>query len=77
MCSCCCAGDSRADENIALTALHVLALREHNRLARSLAQMNPEWSSETLYQEARKIMGAISQVTLPGGHKSTLFVEIT
>ncbi|KAJ0067759.1 hypothetical protein NL108_010049, partial [Boleophthalmus pectinirostris] len=56
------AGDGRVDENIALTALHTLFLREHNRLARRLALLNPHWGGERLYQEARKIQGAVSQV---------------
>lgn len=56
------AGDVRVDENIALTSLHTLFMREHNRLARELKRLNPQWDSETLYQEARKIMGAYTQV---------------
>ncbi|XP_045922770.1 eosinophil peroxidase-like isoform X1 [Micropterus dolomieu] len=59
---CFIAGDSRADENIALTSIHTLFLREHNRLARQLKKLNPQWDGETLYQEARKIMGAYTQV---------------
>ncbi len=55
-------GDVRVGENIALTSLHTLFLREHNRLARALRVLNPTWSSETLYQEARKIVGAYNQV---------------
>lgn len=50
------------DENVALTTLHTLFLREHNRLARELKRLNPQWDSETLYQETRKIMGAYTQV---------------
>ncbi|KAG5834782.1 hypothetical protein ANANG_G00265220 [Anguilla anguilla] len=57
-------GDVRVDENIGLTSLHTLFLREHNRLARALRQLNPHWSSETLYQEARKIMGGYHQVII-------------
>lgn len=57
-----CVGDVRVVENIALTSLHALFLREHNRLARALHVLNPTWSSETLYQEARKIVGAYNQV---------------
>ncbi|XP_041828509.1 eosinophil peroxidase-like [Melanotaenia boesemani] len=59
---CFIAGDIRADENIALTSIQTLFMREHNRLARQLKQLNPHWGSETLYQEARKIMGAYSQL---------------
>uniref|UniRef100_A0A669FAT1 Myeloid-specific peroxidase n=1 Tax=Oreochromis niloticus TaxID=8128 RepID=A0A669FAT1_ORENI len=54
--------DPRVDENIGLTSLHTLFLREHNRLARALKRINPHWDSETLYQEARKIMGAYTQL---------------
>ncbi|KAJ8347032.1 hypothetical protein SKAU_G00284330 [Synaphobranchus kaupii] len=59
---CFIAGDGRVDENIGLTSLHTLFLREHNRLARELRELNPHWSSETLYQETRKIMGGNHQV---------------
>ncbi|KAJ8286119.1 hypothetical protein GJAV_G00034760, partial [Gymnothorax javanicus] len=59
---CTLSGDARVDENIFLTSIHVLTLREHNRLARALYKLNPHWSSETLYQEARKIAGAHNQV---------------
>ncbi|XP_056323022.1 eosinophil peroxidase isoform X2 [Danio aesculapii] len=56
------AGDFRVDENSALNSLHTLFVREHNRLARALHVLNPTWSSETLYQEARKIVGAYNQI---------------
>ncbi|XP_077442382.1 eosinophil peroxidase [Vanacampus margaritifer] len=59
---CFIAGDVRVDENIALTSIHTMFLREHNRLARALKRLNPQWDSETIYQEARKIMGAYTQV---------------
>ncbi|KAM8866067.1 eosinophil peroxidase-like [Synchiropus picturatus] len=59
---CFLAGDERSNENIALTSLHTLMLREHNRLAGALAELNPHWRGERLYQEARKIMGAYFQV---------------
>ncbi|XP_041966392.1 eosinophil peroxidase [Alosa sapidissima] len=62
MTSCFQAGDSRANEHLGMIALHTLFLREHNRLARELKQLNPHWSPDTLYQEARKIMGAIHQI---------------
>uniref|UniRef100_A0AAV2IW86 Uncharacterized protein n=1 Tax=Knipowitschia caucasica TaxID=637954 RepID=A0AAV2IW86_KNICA len=58
---CFIAGDVRVDENIALTPLHTLFLREHNRVARALKRINPQWDNETLYQESRKILGAYTQ----------------
>ncbi|XP_061782628.1 eosinophil peroxidase [Nerophis lumbriciformis] len=59
---CFIAGDVRVDENVALTTIHTLFLREHNRLARQLKRLNPQYDSETIYEEARKIMGAYTQV---------------
>uniref|UniRef100_A0A8D2IIV4 Thyroid peroxidase n=1 Tax=Varanus komodoensis TaxID=61221 RepID=A0A8D2IIV4_VARKO len=59
---CFTAGDTRSSEVISLAALHTLWLREHNRLARALKRLNPHWSSESVYQEARKIVGALHQI---------------
>ncbi|KAF7247613.1 Thyroid peroxidase [Varanus komodoensis] len=59
---CFTAGDTRSSEVISLAALHTLWLREHNRLARALKRLNPHWSSESVYQEARKIVGALHQM---------------
>uniref|UniRef100_A0A672KEK5 Eosinophil peroxidase-like n=1 Tax=Sinocyclocheilus grahami TaxID=75366 RepID=A0A672KEK5_SINGR len=55
-------GDSRANEHLGMIALHTLFLREHNRLAEELHKLNPHWSPDTLYQEARKILGAVHQI---------------
>lgn len=60
----CFTGDSRANEHLGMIALHTLFLREHNRLVKELHLLNPRWSPDTLYQEARKIMGAVHQVSL-------------
>ncbi|XP_058858477.1 eosinophil peroxidase [Acipenser ruthenus] len=60
--SCFKAGDSRANEHLGMQALHTLFLREHNRLALELGKLNPHWSGETIYQETRKLLGAVHQV---------------
>ncbi|XP_067863990.1 myeloperoxidase-like [Heptranchias perlo] len=59
---CFVAGDGRVNEHLGLLSFHILFLREHNRLARELKRLNPHWSGETIYQEARKIMGAFHQI---------------
>jgi hypothetical protein len=56
------AGDVRANEQPALTAMHTLFVREHNRLADALADANPSWDDETIYQYARRLVGAEVQV---------------
>ncbi|KAM3856392.1 thyroid peroxidase [Vipera latastei] len=59
---CFMAGDSRSSEVLSLATLHTLWLREHNRLAKALKELNPHWSSERVYQETRKIVGALHQI---------------
>ena len=49
------AGDFRVNEQLNLIVLHTLFMREHNRLAEKLAELNPGWEDERLFQKARKI----------------------
>ena len=56
------AGDVRANEQIALTAMHTLFVREHNRLCDEIAAGDPGADDEEIYQRARKIVGAQMQV---------------
>ncbi|XP_076651592.1 uncharacterized protein LOC143358378 isoform X2 [Halictus rubicundus] len=58
---CFAAGDARANENLHLTTMHLLWARQHNKIADQLAQINPTWDDERLYQETRRIVGAQMQ----------------
>jgi len=49
------AGDERAAENAALTAIHVLFSREHNRLVDELSAQHPTWNDSQLFEKARVI----------------------
>jgi peroxidase len=51
------AGDLRSNENVMLTSLHTLFVREHNRLAGLIELLAPEADDEQIYQTARKIVG--------------------
>jgi hypothetical protein len=55
-------GDTRVNENVGLTAVHALFVREHNRLAERINAVNPGLSGEEIYQWARKIVGAEMQI---------------
>lgn len=58
---CYLAGDRRVNENEALTALHTVWVREHNRIAAKLHKRQPMWDDERLFQETRKVVVAMIQ----------------
>ncbi len=59
------AGDIRFDENVNLTAMHTLWVREHNYWASLLSNDFPEWTDEQLFQESRAIVVAeIQAITM-------------
>ncbi|XP_054158548.1 peroxidase-like [Oppia nitens] len=55
-------GDVRVNEQTGLTMLHNVLLREHNRIATVLEELNPDWTDEIVYQESRRILAAEIQV---------------
>lgn len=54
-------GDGRVREQPALTSFHIVFTRKHNQIASLLEKLNPHWSDEKLFQEARRIVGALVQ----------------
>ena len=58
------AGDIRANENLLLTSIHTLFMREHNRICEELILANPSWTDEMLYQHARKMLGGMFQAVV-------------
>jgi hypothetical protein len=52
------AGDIRANENVLLTTMHTIWVREHNYQCDQIRAAHPDWSDEQIYQKARKIVGA-------------------
>ncbi|XP_011291931.1 uncharacterized protein LOC101901525 [Musca domestica] len=59
--TCIRAGDGRSGEQPGLLALHHVWVGEHNHIALRLSEMNLHWSDEKIYQETRRIIGAMFQ----------------
>lgn len=58
------AGDIRANEQPGLVSFHTVFMRYHNYMVKELKDLNPKWSGNKLYEEGRKIMGAIMQILI-------------
>jgi hypothetical protein len=56
------AGDIRANEQIGLTTVHTLFVREHNRLATKIGQLYSHLNDEQIFQLARRLVGAEQQI---------------
>ena len=57
-------GDVRANENVELTAIHALFVREHNQIATAIAAANHGLNDEQIFQRARRIViGELQVVT--------------
>ena len=55
---CFASGDNRSAEHIGLASMHTLWVREHNRIAVSLKELNPFWSGSQIFYSARRIVSA-------------------
>ncbi|KAI6195792.1 Oxidase/peroxidase, protein [Aphelenchoides besseyi] len=54
--SCFLSGSEHTNFLPTLVSLHTLWIRQHNRVAQTLKDLNREWSDEQLYQEARRVV---------------------
>lgn len=54
-------GDGRVNENPGITSYHTVFIRQHNLLEEGLHLLNPNWDGDRLFQETRRIVGAMLQ----------------
>jgi len=55
------AGDVRVNEQPTLAIMHTIWMRQHNKIATELKALNPTWTDENIFQEARRIIAAQHQ----------------
>ena len=73
---CFVAGDVRALEHVSLTVIHTLFVREHNRVAAALSEVNPQWLDDRLYEETRNIIIAEIQHITFNEYLPALFGQV-
>ncbi|XP_016664411.1 peroxidase-like [Acyrthosiphon pisum] len=56
------AGDVNVNQNLGIALLQNLMLRFHNYIANQLQIAHPLWTDETIYQETRRIVAAVTQI---------------
>lgn len=71
------AGDVRANEQAGLTAMHVLWVREHNRIAALIQQQRPEMPNDAVYELARRLVIAEIQIITYNEYLPALLGENT
>jgi peroxidase len=68
-------GDHRVNVVPSLGGNHLMFLREHNRIAEKLREIRPAWGPWRVFQEARKIVGALLQQVTYGEYLPTVLRE--
>ena len=56
------AGDVRSNEQVGLTVMHTLFVREHNRRARQIRRMRPDFTGDEVFEMARRLVVAEIQI---------------
>jgi peroxidase len=52
-------GDPRTEDNNILTSINTMFLRYHNQIARKLYRQHPDWSSDAVFEQTRRIVIAV------------------
>lgn len=55
-------GDIRVNEQVALTSMHTLFMREHNRLADEIKLEDPDLTGDQIFEKSQKIVASLMQV---------------
>ena len=70
-------GDERVNEQAGLSTIHLMYVREHNRIEDNLHLINPHWNGERLYQVICSLFGKkkVLHFCLQSSHYSLLFAH--